>query len=97
MLTSTRIINSVHQIEDRGSVVQVDSRESSPFAVSRKFDFPPRLLSTSLQECLAQSIGDNLGQRSVRFQGGLLCLKNQIVRQIDGCSHMLKHTTMQAR
>ncbi len=48
---SFRTIKAIHQIENRGGVVQVDSREGSPFAIRRQFDLPSWLLSTPLQEC----------------------------------------------
>jgi hypothetical protein len=86
-----RITNSIHPIEHRGRIVQVDSQERSAFAARSSLDFPSGLLSTFFEERFAQSIGDHLGPRGICFQRNLLGLGDQIIRQMDGYPPMLRH------
>jgi hypothetical protein len=52
--------------------------------------FLPRLFLAS-GECFANSVRDDFGERGICFKGGLLCLQDQDVRQIDGRSYTSKH------
>jgi hypothetical protein len=88
--TSQRI-STLHQLEQRGGVVEVDTGTRRPGRGWQR----PHLLVADLpsRETGAEGVLDELGQRSSRGRRHALGLRQEIVRKVDRRPHASKRTT----
>jgi hypothetical protein len=87
LVTSLKIADTVHDIEQGSGVGYIHSRICPALPGYEYLEFLLGRLPLPFCKCFAQSIGDKLGQRGIRFQRGLLRLKHQVIREIDRDFH----------